>query len=151
MSTFQNQTPSSQKVSNAEKAIHGFLAEKPTLSSHSQKDYQVSVYKQFGHGRYSYELARDLLGFRDAAGSIDKLPHLTARTDVAVRLQMQVPFDVIDGGNQLTVDGVVDGHRVTPEGQTLFQPRNGRIANARTQSSSWHRERPVRTVRASGV
>jgi FPC/CPF motif-containing protein YcgG len=66
MSTFQNQTPSSQKVSNAEKAIHSFLAEKPTLSSHSQKDYQVSVYKQFGHGRYSYELARDLLGFRDA-------------------------------------------------------------------------------------
>jgi hypothetical protein len=64
MSTFQYQTKLSPRVSKAEVAIQSLLSEK--LNSQQNDRHQTRVYKQFGHGMYSYELARDLLDFRDA-------------------------------------------------------------------------------------
>jgi hypothetical protein len=81
MSTFHYPHQTNSRVSSIEKSIHGLLSQKlypctAAVQSYFKDEYRVGIYKQFGHGRYSYELARDLLKFREEY-KISNSPYLS--------------------------------------------------------------------------
>lgn len=69
MSTLLSSHQNNARLEKVKHSIHGLLSQNLTLPKNSvpdylTSDYRVGTYKNFGQGRYSYELVRDLLKFR---------------------------------------------------------------------------------------